>query len=461
MKPVEVKLEATLSELISGSMFEEICQSFFELAEVPIRVFDHAENSLADTAKMQPPCEYIRGFENGRRRCTQKRLEVKKASAAPGDPFNIDCFCGLRYKIAPIYFQNDVMGKIAIGPYLPTELERLPEEIREIDTGLDVATLSHSFGQLKRLSDAGADKIVNTLLSVTEAILFSAHKAYVTSEMHIATIRESYRELTKKNQALEDLNEERREFEHLKANFLATISHELRTPLTSIIGYSDMLAEGIGGELPAEQRQFVETIKSKGDDLLKLISSILDFSRIDSGHMQLQVTDSNPELVLMTAIDSLQASAERRGIKLSMNVEEGLKNVRFDPDKMRTAVSHLIENAIKFSSPGGIVKASVRMTEADEADSSEDDGIGFVLMTAPKMIEFVVEDFGLGIDETDQARIFSPFAQLDNSSTREHGGAGLGLSIVKHYVEAHGGRISVTSRVGKGSRFSLRLPLTG
>jgi signal transduction histidine kinase len=290
-------------------------------------------------------------------------------------------------------------------------------------------------------------------------ILFSAHKAYVTSELHVAAIRESYHDLTEKNRRLEEMHEEMREFERQKSNFLAMVSHELRTPLTSIIGYSDMLSEGIAGTLGEEQRQFVETIKTKGDELLRLISSILDFSQIDTGHMALQLTETGVEELLRASVHNNRELATRRGVKLSYEVPKDLPRITLDPEKIRTSIGHLIDNAVKFSPPDTVVKVSAQVVPSSEEDGAED-GFGFVLMASPDMLEISVEDFGPGIEDAEQASIFKPFTQLDASSTREHGGAGLGLAIVKHYVEAHGGRVKVMSNVGEGSRFAIRLPLT-
>ncbi|MDJ0763029.1 MAG: ATP-binding protein [Myxococcota bacterium] len=452
-------LTASLSDLLDGSTLPDVCETYFNLFDVPIRVFDQHGNLLAEAVHPHPPCLNISQIESGRALCTKTRLKIK--NTVPTDHrslHTIDCFCGLRYSGAPIAYQGDLLGKIVLGPYLPLEQKQVPDAVTGLGPNVDMDPLRERLGTLRPVSSRAIQRIAKAILSVFDAILFSAHKAYVTSQMHLASVRESYRELTEKNRALEEMHEQMQAFERLKSNFLATISHELRTPLTSIIGYSEMLAEGIAGELAEEQQQFVQTIKTKGDELLQLISAILDFSRVETGHLDIHRVETAPKPLIEAAITAAGPLAERRGIRLSKDLESDLPAVAIDPEKVGTALSHLIENAIKFSAPSGAVRVSAATCVPDLAEGT-DDGFGFVLLAAPKVLEIAVEDYGIGIPEGEQGQIFAPFTQLDNSSTREHSGAGLGLAIVKHYVEAHGGQVIVSSRVGQGSRFSIRIPI--
>jgi signal transduction histidine kinase len=312
---------------------------------------------------------------------------------------------------------------------------------------------------MRQTSGSVIRKIATAMLSVLDAVLFSAHKALVTSQMHIASVQEAHQALTKKNQELEEMNEQIKAFERLKSSFLSTVSHELRTPLTSIIGYSDMLSEGMAGSLDEDQRQFIRTIKTKGEELLKLISAILDFSQIETGHLNLRKRETDPKKLLDEVIEETEETAERRGVKLVTDLAGDLRPVELDSERIQAAVGHLVDNAIKFSPPGGVVKVSARVTPSEHDAEDEDDGVGFVLMTAPDWLDITIEDFGEGIDEENHELIFAPFTQLDDSTTREHGGAGLGLAVVKHFVEAHGGRVSVQSTPAKGSTFTIRLPI--
>ncbi|MCP4679911.1 MAG: hypothetical protein GY854_31350 [Deltaproteobacteria bacterium] len=457
MDSIGDSLEVSLSDLLEGSAFQEVLENYYNMFDVSIRVFDEESDLLAEVVRTAPVCRYIGQSEAGLKECTRLRLEVKSATGA-GEYSALDCMCGLRYAQAPIIFQNATAGKIVLGPFLPSKRNQALDELSKTDSRLDTHVIEEHLGKMRKVSDSAVKKIITALVSVVDVILFSAHRSHVTSQMHIASIRESYRELTDKNRELEEMNEQIQELEHLKANFLATVSHELRTPLTSIIGYSDMLTEGIAGELDEEQAQFVQTIRAKGDELLGLIHSILDFSRIETGHLNIVWVKSNPMELVEDVVKSCQDMADRRGARLVLDVAEDLPEVYLDPEKVRTAVRHIIQNGVKFSPPGGVVKVALRTVSPDEESTPEDD-VGFVLMTSPEMLEIAVEDFGTGIAEGDQSRIFSPFTQLDNSSTREHGGSGLGLAVVKHYIEAQGGQVQVSSRLDEGSKFTIWIPI--
>lgn len=460
MDVLEKSLAAALGDLLDGTSFREVCESYYSLFDVPLRIFDAEGNILGEAVHSHKPCKYVNKFDVGKKLCTGLRTQIRKEKPDDSELRHRECICGLRYSIVGIEFQKEIAGKIVLGPYLPVGEKKVLAEMRSIDRTFDSGMVMLMLDEMRTVSEGAIRKIAAAILSVLEVVLFSAHKAYVTSEVHIASMRDSFRELSDKNRQLEEMAERMKEFERLKSNFLATVSHELRTPLTSIIGYSDMLAEGIAGELGQEQMQFVQTIKTKGDELLKLISSILDFSRIETGHLEMRWQLIEPEEVVETTVQAHRELAERMGARLALDTSEELPPVYLDPEKLSKALGHLIENALKFSAPGGLVRVSARIIDAHSAETpGEDEGFGFVLLSSPEMLEISVEDFGTGIADGNQHEIFLPFVQLDNSSTREHGGSGLGLAVVKHYVEAHGGQVHVESRLGEGSRFALRIPI--
>jgi signal transduction histidine kinase len=276
--------------------------------------------------------------------------------------------------------------------------------------------------------------------------------------MHVASVRESYRELAEKNDQLEAAFDRLKELDRLKSNFLATVSHELRTPLTSIIGYSEMLAGEIAGPLGDEQREFVDTIRKKGEHLLSLISNLLDVGRLEQGHLSLAREIVDARDVVEEVASTAAPSARKKGVRIVADIADDVPRLTGDPVRIRQILQNLVDNAIKFTPTQGTVTIGARAAELEPGDGN---GLGAVLMAAPRpAIELFVRDTGVGIPTQHQARVFDAFFQVDSSSTREHGGAGLGLSIVKRLVDAHEGQVRVESEPGQGATFYVTIPDT-
>ena len=223
-----------------------------------------------------------------------------------------------------------------------------------------------------------------------------------------------------------------------KDEFLATLSHELRTPLNSILGWSRLLA---GGKLDAEQtRKAVGAIERAGWAQSRLIDNLLDISRIVAGRLELAPRPSLVQPLVEHAVESLRAAADAKRIAISTTLDMTLGAMSIDPDRVRQIVWNLLSNAIKFTPPGGSV--SVRLD------------------TDPHAFTIVVHDTGVGFDSHVADHLFERFRQGDSSSTRQYAGLGLGLGIVRHLVELHGGTVSASSPgPGAGSRFEVRIPL--
>jgi signal transduction histidine kinase len=276
--------------------------------------------------------------------------------------------------------------------------------------------------------------------------------------MHLASVRESYRELQDKNARLQDAFDKLKELDRLKSNFIATVSHELRTPLTSIIGYSEMLDEGIAGPLQPEQKEFIRTIREKGEQLLGLIMSLLDLSKLESGTLTLLRTDVAIRSVLEDVISLLKPVAFKKGIKLSLRLGDDLPPLRGDANRLRQAFLNLGENAVKFTPAEGDVRIEAALVRDESGD--DDGSFGFALLApARSLIEVRVIDTGIGIPENEREKVFTPFYQVDSSSTREYGGTGLGLAIVKRLIEAHDGKVRIEANTPRGTVFVVSLPV--
>ena len=301
--------------------------------------------------------------------------------------------------------------------------------------------------------DAG---VADALVGVVAMLLQAGYATWVTSEMHLASSQSAHAALTQRNSELERAVAHLRELDKLKSNFLATVSHELRTPLTSVIGFSEMLIEGLAGPLNEEQRDYVKTILDRGEELLTLISHVLEMSQLEVGTLRLDLEGQALSGILARAVETLRPTAEAASVAIDVQLPAaGLPDVLVDAEKTQRVFQNLIGNAIKFSKPGGIitvsaVQAPIRKPFQEETLFGEE---------ADDAVRVSVTDRGIGIAAEQQPKIFEAFYQVDASPTREHGGAGLGLSIVKNLVQAHGGDIWVDSEVGVGTTIHFTVPL--
>lgn len=247
-------------------------------------------------------------------------------------------------------------------------------------------------------------------------------------------------EIARKNLMLEQAS-------RTKEEFLATMSHELRTPLNSIIGFSEMLKEGVTGELTEEQREQVTLIFQSGKHLLSLIDDILDLSKIDANKLVLEPTEFSLPSLLANGLAVLRERAAKHHIQLGLDIESGLQSITADERRLKQVLYNLLSNAVKFTEDGGRVTVTARRASRAVGTNARCEGV-----------EIAVEDNGIGIDAADMAKLFQPFAQIDSSLGRRFEGTGLGLMIVKRLVELHRGSVEVRSELGKGSRFSVWIP---
>ncbi len=227
-----------------------------------------------------------------------------------------------------------------------------------------------------------------------------------------------------------------------KSRFLANMSHELRTPLNAIIGYSEMMIEESADLGVTELKPDLEKIRNAGHHLLGLINEVLDLSKIEAGKMDLFVEPFDISALLHEVVSTVQPIAAAKGNTLSVRSAAPGPMVA-DLTKVRQVLLNLLSNASKFTEKGPIVLAVSR----DRGTAGE-----------PDMIEFAVEDSGIGMTQAQLDRLFQPFVQADASTTRRYGGTGLGLTITKRFCEMMGGTISVTSEPGRGTTFTVRLP---
>jgi len=224
-----------------------------------------------------------------------------------------------------------------------------------------------------------------------------------------------------------------------KSGFIANMSHELRTPLNSVIGFSDLLLEGAFGTLNGKQAKYVNNILNSGKHLLEIINNLLDISILETGESSLDYEELDLASFIEEVKNSIHPLASSKNVAIETDFDPGLGNIRADRAKLKQILYNLLSNAIKFTPRGGKVSL----------DTRKKDGVA----------EIRVTDNGIGIPLESHRKIFQPFVQGDSSSAKEYKGVGLGLYIVKNFVELHGGEVWVNSEPGKGSTFTFTLPL--
>jgi signal transduction histidine kinase len=224
-----------------------------------------------------------------------------------------------------------------------------------------------------------------------------------------------------------------------KSEFLANMSHELRTPLNAIIGFSEVLQERMFGDLNAKQAEYIGDIIASGRHLLALINDILDLSKVEAGHMELQLTRFSLPATIENTLTLIRERAARQGIAVAVEVEDGLGEVVADERKIKQVLLNLLSNAVKFTPEGGRVGVRAALSDG--------------------MVELSVRDSGIGIAPEDRETIFEEFRQVGADEARKREGTGLGLALARRFVELHGGKIWVESEIGRGSIFIFTLPV--
>jgi signal transduction histidine kinase len=316
-----------------------------------------------------------------------------------------------------------------------------------------------TIGVLTSLSPALAQYSMAIISAAIASVLFARA---ILNENLFSPLARQKEELSAANGQLTQLAEELRvanvqltEVNRLKSHFLANMSHELRTPLNSIIGYTDMLSEGVYGELNEKQTDRLDRVRRNGQHLLQLINDILDLSKIEAGRMELDIEPVSLHDIINQCMGTFEPLALKKNLELVREVPDDLPMIMADRGRATQVLMNLISNAVKFTADGKvIIRVQPFMTSqlASIPVQIRDGGSG------PWML-VKVEDTGIGISPEDQMIIFDEFRQADGSPSRKYEGTGLGLAITRKLVELMHGYIWLTSAPGQGSTFHILLPL--
>jgi signal transduction histidine kinase len=372
-----------LSRADAGAMYDfDANRRMFHLAKAHASDGDYREAVIVDSIKLD---ESVLGLA-----AMQKQpISIPDVTYSSGDPFEKKALAaGFKSMlVVPLLKQDEILGALVLQRRNPEEFTR------------GMISLMQTF----------ADQSV---LAMSNARLF--------------------REVEQKGRELALASEH-------KSQFFANMSHELRTPLNAVLGFAELLADGLYGTLPERATEILELIRADGKHLLGLINDVLDLSKIEAGELTLALEDYSVESIVHAVVASTSSLAGAKGLNVITALDENLPVGHGDERRLTQVLINLVGNAIKFTETGSI-------------------GIG--VKAVDGQFNIAVSDTGPGIAPEDRERIFEEFHQVDDSSTRKKGGTGLGLSISRRLIELHGGRIDLDSTLGVGSTFRVIVPVS-
>ncbi len=283
------------------------------------------------------------------------------------------------------------------------------------------------------------DQEIQLLLAVADIAANALYRAYLFSQVK-QQAQELAQRVEERTAALNIANNKLSNALRSRDEFLASMSHELRTPLSAILLRTELLQNNVYGPLNEKQLKSVGVVRSSGQHLLELINDVLDVAKIEAGKLTLDLTTVSIDQICRASLLMVQQLAAPKHINLSLQLADGLESIEADPRRLKQVLVNLLTNAVKFTPDHGQVCLQV------EPD------------TAVQAVAFTISDTGIGIPGDKLSQLFKPFVQLDSSLSRKYEGTGLGLSLVRHLVELHGGGIHITSVVNQGTQITFKLP---
>ncbi|MEI6767140.1 MAG: response regulator [Bacteroidota bacterium] len=330
------------------------------------------------------------------------------------------------------------------GTFRPKEILNIP--ITQKEKVLAIISLASVYNYTTKMLDLLTISEKNISIGINKAIILDKIREYSQAldnqnsllENQSKELKLQTEELHEQNAELEMQKRQINEASRLKSEFLSNMSHELRTPLNSVIALSGVLNKRLEKRIPEEEYSYLEIIERNGKLLLHLINDILDLSRIESGKVEYRYNSFSIKDLANSIIEQLQTAADEKGILLLNKIPDDLPLLKSDVSKCHHILQNLLDNAVKFTDKG-----SVEIIAAVVKDH----------------VHIIIKDTGIGIPAENLSQIFDEFLQVDGSSSRKHKGTGLGLAIAKKYCLLLDGQIDVVSAVGKGSLFTVILPL--
>jgi len=329
------------------------------------------------------------------------------------------------------HFESNILSKVsADGRIEDAETEFFTKERKSIPMNISASSIYNDRGESE------GTVIVARDLTETKNFIKKLEEAKNNLETRV---KERTAELEKSKQRIELQNIQLKKLDQLKSEFLNITSHELRTPMAAIKGYVQIISKQTLGQINDEQKKALDVVLRNTNRLDALIQDILDISRLESGTMKFIAEHIEIRKMLDEIVETMQPYANQKEIKINMQIEEHLPELVADKERIKQVIINIVHNAVKFSSTDSIINIRTRKEQDD--------------------ILFEIQDFGKGIPQGQQEKVFEMFYQVDSGSDRKFGGVGLGLAISQGIIMAHGGKIWVESIVRKGSTFKFTLPL--
>jgi two-component system, NarL family, sensor histidine kinase BarA len=443
--------EAVLNGVVQRErvLFEEILVQHANLHGVALKLLDERGHRLIEVSGETALCQLVYEIPACRRACRvivqRVRREVPELLALSTHR----CFSGAEYRVAPVHHEGRVVGKLVLGPFLPPTVEALPERFANMDSAVDPARAWERTARFTRVEPDRAEQIAQTIANVVEVLLFLSIKSGLTTDMHVASIREAYAEIAEKHQALEATASALHRADRRRTDVLVTLGRRLSRPLTHLVAHAEMLARGVLGELTEDQRAFVDAIVESSESVLRVGRSLEELAEIEQGELVLAPALADVEAVLAEVVQRAQKEAGARGIELLVRGSDaGLPPVWLDAPRVTRALGHLLDNALAFTPAGGRVELSARLRLTPSPGGRPE-----------QRLALEVRDDGPGFPPEHGDRVFDAFYTVEGGD-ESRTGLGLGLTLASAVAQAHGGALRIdTTLEHHGGHVVMDLPL--
>lgn len=440
----------TLGEVVhrDQDLYDEVCSNYGDLFGIAIQLLDDGGNRLIGVTATNPLCKKAFTISKCRTACQKIINSIRQEAPTFRTVTKKTCFCGAQYRIAPVHHETDVIGKLVLGPFRTAQLKDAPKPLLDLIGGpQNKAEWLPRMKAFPKLDGSLAEKIAHNLASVIEVMAFIGFKGQMTTDMHVLSTSEAYAELAAKNEELKQQAQVLRRRADLRTDFLSMMSGRLKAPLTNIIGYTEMLLEGLSGEVNDDQRMFLQTVMDYSEQMFSMVQTMDELSQIQRGQVETIPDVTDPVEMLQGVYETGRKLGNLHDVTVEFSATANLPPLWIDEVKAISAIKRIVENAVMFTPAGGRVLISANVTP----DGAETQGGSFVSVA--------IADNGVGISQDDLPRVFEPFFTVGQSASVDATGGGIGLTIAKAYIEADGGKVKVKSKPGKGSTFFVYLPI--